>query len=301
MTSNTELTIVDQIKNNELVITDGSEYKVPLSVVFGKGVIPKQDSFGDLTLAENSIRVDKAIDNMSSMIKVWNHTHSQWDWKHVTLSHNDPWKNMKQIEAEMQRKRAALNEAKWRNIKNEIKLRKYEEELSQEGIDHWKEIDLKVKIMEMKEGMAEGMHFIEGAMKDVLVLNELYEQLKEIVSNFTEEDYERSESKANVKRAVSQSLRDIRQFGVITKGEQEYLEQIGINPSKAMVLMRRYLEEEINDPDWNTDKLIKFLDDFADDMIDNHKVDIKRVAAMQLDPEIKPGIGYNKPVASKEE
>lgn len=296
-----ELTIIDQIKKNELVIKDGSEYRVPLSSVLGRGIMPKQESFGGLTLSQNAQRTDEAIENMRDLQNVWNHSHSQWDWKHITHSHYSPWKNMKQIEAEMSRKRGALNEAKWRQVKNEIKLRKYEEELAGEDLDHWREIELKVKVIELKEGLAEGTAYIEGAMKDVLALNELYEQLRKTVSNFTEEDYERAESKANIKRSVSQCLRDIRQFGTITKGEQEYLEQIGINPSKALVLFKKYLESEMNDSDWDNSKLVQFLNDFADEMVDNHKVDTKRLVAMGFETEIKQGIGYHIPVATDKE
>jgi hypothetical protein len=210
---------------------------------------------------------------------------------------------MKQIEAEMARKRAALNEAKWRQVKNEIKLKKMEEEISKENLDYWREIELKVKIAELQEGLADGAYYIEGAMKDVLAINEIYEQLKERVGNFTEQDVEIEESKSHLRRSVSQCLRDIRQFGTITKGEQEYLEQIGVNPGKAMILFRNYVEEEARSESWDNTALITFIDDFVNDMIDNKKVDSKRIVAMGFRHDPTPGINYNKSVAltSKEE
>jgi len=298
--ANNELTIIDHIKN-EVVIKDGSEYKIPLATVFGKGTLPKQESFGGLTLVENAERTDKAINNMKSLVNIWNHSHSQFDWKHIVMSFYSPWRNMEQIEAEMSRKRAALNEAKWRQIRNEIEIRKLYEQLEKGDLEYWDEVDIKVKIAEMQEGMADGTQYIEGAMKDVLALNDIYETLKKEVANFTEEDMEKQEAKAHLKRSVSQCLRDVRQFGAITKGEQEYLEQIGVNVGKAMFLFRRYVEEEAKSESWDNTGLVEFLDDFVNDMIDNHRVDAKRITAIGLKHEVVGDIGYNKPVANKEE
>jgi hypothetical protein len=301
-TESKELTLVDRIAN-DLIPNDGSAIKVPLSSVFGKGVLTKTESFGGRSLVENADRVDRAIEEMRPLHNIWNHSHSQWDWKHITLSWYSDYGNMKKIEAEMQRKRAALNETKWRIIKNEIKMKKLEEELAMLNpeADYWRIIDLKVKITEHREGIAEGIIMVEGAMKDVLALKDLYDSLKERVSNFTEEDFEKEESKSHLKRSVSQCLRDIRQFGFITKGEQEYLEQIGVNPGKALVLFRKYIEAEANDDAWDNSNLIKFIEDFVNDMIDNHKVDYHRILAMGFRQEPIAELGYTKPVAIKED
>jgi chromosome segregation ATPase len=299
-TENRELTIVDRIAK-DLVPSDGSAVKVPLSSVFGKGPLAKVESFGGRSLVENAERTDQAIEEMKPLHNIWNHSHSQWDWKHITLSWYSDYGNMKQIEAEMQRKRAALNDVKWRMIKNEIKMKKLEEELASldPEKDYWRIIDLKVKITEHREGIAEGTIMVEGAMKDVLALKDLYDSLRERVANFTEEDFEKEESKSHLKRSVSQCLRDIRQFGSITKGEQEYLEQIGVNPGKALVLFRKYVEAQ--DDAWDNTNLIKFIEDFVDDMIDNHKVDYKRILTMGFRTEAIPELGYTKPVAIKED
>lgn len=297
MSSNTELTIIEKIKNNDLVVKDGSESKVPLHYIFGKGISTKTESFAGLTFQENAKRTDEAINNMQPLQDVWNHSHSQWDWKHIVMSFHSDFRNMKQIEAEMSRKRQALNEAKWRMIKNEVKLRKWQEELETGNLDYWREIDIKIKIAETKEGIAEGTAYIEGAMKDVLAINEIYEQLKARVADFSEEDFEREESKSHLKRSLVQCIRDVRQFGFITKGEQEYMEQIGVNPSKMQALIRKYLEEEIKEESWDTSGLYTFVDEVVNDLIDNKKVDVTRMRVMGLDSNPTLGIGYTKEVA----
>ena len=119
----TGLTIFEELKQ-DLTVKDGSEFTVPLSTIFGKGTVAKTESFGGLSLAENAQKVDLAIANTKDLQNIWNRSHTQWMWKHLNLSYLDPHKNMRQIAAEVARKRQALNEAKWNQIKTEVKIKK---------------------------------------------------------------------------------------------------------------------------------------------------------------------------------
>ena len=188
-------------------------------------------------------------------------------------------KNMRQISAEISSKKGALNTAKWKHVKNEIKIQKIQEQLdkgNQDGtLDYWKEIDLKVKLAELQEGMVDGARYIEGAMKDVLALNEMYEQLKERVNSFSEYDVELEESKSHLKRSLVQCIRDVRQGGSITKGEQEYMEQIGVNPMKVQKAIRIYVASEEEDESWDVSKLHEFVDNMTNELIDFYQVDKK--------------------------
>ena len=289
---NNELAIWEEIRN-DLVIKDGSEYSVPLSKVFGKGTVAKTESFGGRTLSQNTALVDQALDNTKDLQQIWNRSPSQWMWRHLNLSYHSPHKNMRQIAAEVVRKKQALNEAKWGQIKSEIKIKKIEEQLAKpELLDYWGEVELKVKLAQLQEGMAEGITYIEGAMKDVLSLNDLYEQLKLQVNSFTEEDIEAEETKAHLKRSLVQSIRDVRQSGCITKGEQEYLEQIGVNPMKVQRLMKEYVAQEATAQDWSVTGLHQFVDELTDQLVDVAKVDKIRMDLMGFKSEFTPGMSY---------
>jgi hypothetical protein len=279
----------------DLVVKDGSEFTIPLSTIFGRGTVAKSESFGGTSLAVNAQKVDLAIANTKDLQNIWNRSHTQWMWKHLNLSYLDPHKNMRQVAAEIARKRQALNEAKWNQLKNEIKIRKIEEQLSNvELLDHWQEIELTVKKAELQEKMAEGISYIEGAMKDVLALNNLFEQLKSKVTDFNELDIEKAESKAHLKRSITQCIRDVRQSGSITKGEQEYLEQIGVNPMKMMQRIREYVAREASSSNWDVAMLHEFVDAVADELIDVCKVDEIRMSKMGLDTSIDESIAYDK-------
>ena len=293
-----EVAIFEQIRSN-VQVADRDYYKVPMAMVFGKGSLARTESFGGKSLVENSQKVDLAIQNTNELQNIWNHSHSQWMWKHLNLSYHAPHKNMRQIAAEMNRKKAALNEAKWRQVKNEIKIKKIEEELQAGKCDYWREVDLTVKLTELREGLAEGIVTIEGAMKDVLVLNELYEQLKAKLSDFSEIDIEMEESKTHLKRSIVQSIRDVRMSGAITKAEQEYLEQIGVNPMKMQNLIRQYVKQEAESTSWDNKGLYDFVDGVVKDLIDNHKVDIVRMEYMGFDSKPVENMSYDTTVARR--
>jgi len=295
MTEDKEVAIYEQIRTDVSVV-DGTEYTVPMAAVFGKGTVAKQESFGNRTLLENTRLVDKAVANTQDLQNIWNRSHSQWDWKHLNLSYHSPFKNMRQIAAELNSKTHALNSAKWNQIEQEVEIRKLEEKLEEGGLKYWKEVGIKIRLAQKREGMAEGVLAIEGAMKDMLSLNDIYEQLKNKLSGFSEDDFEKEESKSHLKRSIVQCIRDVRQSGSITKGEQEYLEHIGVNPGKMQFLIRQYIQTEVEDS-WSTKELQTFVDEIVDELIDVQKVDIQRLEMMGLDPEPASEYSYDKKIA----
>jgi hypothetical protein len=289
-----EIAIFEELRKD---LALSSELKVPMSYVFGRGTVKALQSFGNTSLLANSTKVDKAIQNVEELQSIWNHSHSQWSWKHLNLSYHAPYKNMRQIAAEMAKKKAALNEAKWRHVETEIKIRKIEEELQKEGLDYWREVELKVKLTKLKEGLAEGMTYVEGAMKDVLTLNALYEELKVKVSGFTEHDIEKEETKSHLKRSIVQCIRDVRQFGSISKGEQEYVEQIGVNPMKLQAVLRAYVENEAKQETWDVSGLYEFVDKLVDELSDVYKVDVARMKLQGFSSDPIEEFSYSNKVA----
>lgn len=303
-TEKNEVTVFDQVKHELDIQRDPMEFKVPLSDIFGKTSLAPKESFGQVTFKENIDKVDKALANVGDLQNIWNHSHTQWMWKHINLSWLSPHKNMRQISAEVTRKKGALNEAKWKHIQNELKIKKIEEELAHpEDLTKWREIELNIKLAQLREGLAEGATHIEGAMKDILALNELYEQLKDRISDFSEEDIEAEETKTHLKRSIVQCIRDVRQGGSITKGEQEYMEQIGVNPSKIQRLLREYVKAEEASDSWDVSDLYTFVDDLVIELTEKHKVDVKRMELQGFDPNYIGNITYDTKVAltNKEE
>ena len=293
-----EIAVFEEIRKDLDITRDISDFKVAMSDVFGKGSLAVKESFGGVTFKDNSEKVDVAIQNTNELHNIWNHSHTQWMWKHLNLSWHAPLKNMRQISAEISRKKGALNEAKWKHVQNEVKIKKIEEELSKpELLDYWREVDLKIKLAQLQEGLAEGSTHIEGAMKDILALNELFEQLKSKVSSFSEEDVEKEETKTHLKRSIVQCIRDIRQGGSITKGEQEYLEQIGVNPMKMQNILREYVKSEAAADTWDVSGLYEFVDGVVEELAEHHQVDKVRMNLQGFESEAIGNITYDNKVA----
>jgi len=200
------------------------------------------ESFGNKTFVENVKEVEKALARTEPMQYIFNHSHSQFAWKHITLSWLSATRNIRQIMAELARKRDALWEAKWKCIERAQSIN-----------------DLELEVMKKKEEQAKLVKHIEGAMKDVLVLTNLYDDLCKTYDVKSEEDFEKQENFSHLCRALSQSLREMRQAGRISTGNQEYLEQIGINPSKVFTVFADYLDKEIKTDDWSVGDLHQFI------------------------------------------
>ena len=106
-----------------------------------------------------------------------------------------------------------------------------------------------------------------------MVLSEIHEQLKqkliEEYGEYNEEVLEKDERKYWVRRLFAQTLRDIRQGGTISAGNQEALEQININPSIAYKICHDYLQKELQDDNTQCQMLDTFLDEAAENFSNN--------------------------------
>jgi hypothetical protein len=254
--------------------------------VFVEKALPAIPSFGGRTLIENIKKADLALVEMEPLAKIWNHSHSQWAWRHLNLSSFSPIKNLRQISAEIEKKKAALNETKYKYYKKQIALEKIKKLIEESPIDDLDRIQLQVRQGEIEHHLTESQRMIDGALKDVMTLYDLYNQIKKKTGDITEADAEEVESISHLQRSIQQCIRDIRYCGAITKGEQEYLEQIGVNPSKMQGILRAYVEKEEQD-DWTTNNLADFVVGLSHDLINECKVDLARMKIQGFDSDVK--------------
>jgi len=226
-------------------------------------------SYGGKSLAENFSNVEKSLAKMGYMERIWDRSRSQFMIKHLTCSQADDWMRMRQICAEMAKKRSALVEVKFKYQKNQLEAEiKREEALELEGAK------AKLKLVEAEELDAytvEIMVKVEGALKEIETLSDMYDSLKERLGDITEEEYEKAQVKAHIKRAVMQATRNMREVGTIKEGNQEYLEQCGVCVTSARDEIVKYLVHEA-DGVTNTTLLHSFIQDFADRYCDVSRV-----------------------------
>ena len=227
-----------------------------------KDLFPEAKSYGGNSLAVNIDNAETAIANVQYTERIWDRSRSQWMLKHLTCSQADGWMRLRQIGAEMCRKRQALNEAKFGYLKNKMKIGVKREEMDEASPANYRLLE--VEIMELESQMQEVLVKVEGALKEVQTLSDMHDSLKEHLGEISEEEFEKAQTKAHIKRAMQQAIREVRECGRIRTGNQEYLEQSGVCVTHAFNLITDYLEQEKEAT--NTKLLYSFLDSVAEEL-----------------------------------
>jgi DNA repair ATPase RecN len=240
-----------------------SESKDLVVKTFTNDSIASYKSYGDKSLVENLQNAEVAINKVQYTERIWDRSRSQFMLKHLTCSQADNWTRLRQVSAEMARKRMALNEAKFGYMeavaKAKIKKQKHEQE-----VDPLKRELLEIQVAKMDSQNAELLVKVEGALKEIETLAEMHDQLKEIIGDVSEEEFEKAQVQSHIKRAMTQSIREVREKKVIGCGNQEYLEQVGVCVTSAMTEIQQYLVQERTSGVANTSLLHSFVDDFAE-------------------------------------
>ena len=226
--------------------------------------LAKQKSYGGKTLSENIASAEEAILKVQYTERIWDRSRSQWMLKHLTCSQADGWMRLRQVSAEMAKKRMAYNEAKFGYLEKLVKTKIKRKKLEETEDELQKEL-LEVQIAKNEVQSAEVLIKVEGALKEIETLATMHDQLKEILGEVNEEEYEMAQVKSHIKRALMQATREVRESGTIKCGNQEYLEQIGVCVTSARKAINEYLAQELSTNIGNTSLLHSFLDRFADD------------------------------------
>lgn len=173
-------------------------------------------------------------------------TQSQFMDNMLTTSHPTPIRNIRQTLAEINRSIEALQEAYFKQKKEEIEIKKLERKLLTETDEL--EIELiRVEIAEKQTWMETRKKYISGAVRSVYNYQLQYRTILEKLGkeSFDEIDFEKEEEEYHIKKAFEQGLNAARSNGGrIDEGNQIYLTQLGINGTVAMLEVIKYLEEE---------------------------------------------------------
>ena len=227
-----------------------------------KDLFPEAKSYGGNSLSVNIENAETAIAKVQYTERIWDRSRSQWMLKHLTCSQADGWLRLRQIGAEMSRKRQALNEAKFGYLKSKAKIGIKREEMEESSPANYRLLE--IEIMELESQMQEVMVKVEGALKEVQTLSDMHDSLKEHLGEINEEEFEKAQTRGHIKRAMQQAIREVRECGRIRTGNQEYLEQSGVCVTHAFKLITDYLEQEKEAK--NTTLLYSFLDSVAEEL-----------------------------------
>jgi len=205
----------------------------------------------------------------SKRTKIFQRAHSNYGWRALVMTHEDDLQNIRQICAELDGRAHALIYNKFA-IEDRI-LEAEELDAEADALDEKAELGKYAKRPAKREWLRKTSHRkrkmaasireqtvmsyapILGCLKDIDCLTNLYDELEKKIlgdgKKFDEETFEMREPVYWVKRLLYQSFRDIREKGRISKGEQQALEQVGIDPlyvsyelTTVFQLQKEYLE-----------------------------------------------------------
>jgi hypothetical protein len=164
----------------------------------------------------------------------------------LTVSHPTPLRNLRQILAEVNKTKTALDQAYIKNKKLDIKIKMKYRDIENTQDELKKEL-LEAQIIQIEIGIQATENYMKGAIRKISAYVEQYNSILNHIGkeSFTEEDFEREETRYHIGKAFEQALTAARsRGGLIDEGNHIYFQQIGINGAVAQFEIIQYLEQE---------------------------------------------------------
>ena len=200
----------------------------------------------------------------------------------LTMMCDAPYRRLRQVLAQIERKRTVLEDLAFDLRKKNLRLKKYREKAANDEL-------AAIKADEIEHGLHRSKMYVEGALKELAVFQDTYDEIKEahnIPDDWDEMDFEKEEISNHIRMAFRNGLRNMITHGTINTGTLEYLEQFGIHPMTAKKLIGDYLAEVdamVNDGKYPTvNSLYEFLDRSAEIFQDAHKAVMARIGIKDL-------------------
>ena len=219
---------------------------------------------------ERMVEIDRA--NNTTGRKNTQHTNQLMT---LTMLTDSPYRRLRQCLAQIEDRRVAIEGNLYELKKGEIAFRELEQKDDELSI---------LKCAWQKYQLKRSRTYIEGALKELAVFQEAYEEIRKnnnIPEFWDEEDAENDEARHHIRQVFRQAFRDTQLTGHISQGNAEYLEQWGIHLQTAEAIVKQYLqktEKMIIDGKMPTiDHLYEFLDNCADLFENEYMKVMKRI------------------------
>lgn len=173
-------------------------------------------------------------------------SHSQFMQVALDVTAITPIRSIKHTLAEIDRTRAALQEAYIGMRKKQVELKRKQQELT-EATDPLDIEMVEIEILELQSQLEGTQNHVNGAIRKMNFFTNQHKQLLEKVGKeeITEEDYEREECRYHIMTALKQALNAARsRNGMIDEGNLIYFFDLGINAAQVQAEIFAYLNLE---------------------------------------------------------
>ena len=198
----------------------------------------------------------------------------------LNMAGDEPYRHLRQILAQIEKKKNAVEDASFKLRKDEIRkerLAEKDDEIS------------KICIQELTVKAERHRIYIEGAVKEIGMFQDVYDDIREthgIPEKWDERDSEKGEIRHHIKMGFRTAFQELMCNGMVGRGSSEYLEQFGVHPQAARRHLHEYIlaNEELlnNGKEPNIEHFHNFLDAMADKYKDAHKAVMKRIGLKNL-------------------
>lgn len=148
---------------------------------------------------------------------------------------SSPYRRLRQCLSEIEDRRKVLEFNYFEKLKRDERIRLWEERGDEMS---------RIRIMEAQHNEIRGSIYIEGALKEIAIFQEAYEEIRlahDIPEDWDEVDFEKEEVRSNLRQAFKQAHRDVVGQGHIGVGNMEFLEQYGVHPATASHVVNDYV------------------------------------------------------------
>ena len=198
----------------------------------------------------------------------------------LNIAGDSPYRHLRQILAQIERKSTALEETFFKLKKDDVRLKKLEDKKDDLSLIHADEI---------KSRMDRSKLYIEGAIKEIGIFQDAYDEIRDshnIPEKWDEKDSEEAEIRHHIKMGFRTSFQEMMSTGMIGRGSAEYLEQFGVHPQSARKYLHDYIvqNEKLMDSgkEPTIENFYKFLDSMADKFQESYKLCMKRIGIKSL-------------------
>ena len=133
----------------------------------------------------------------------------------LTMMTDSPYRRLRQCLAQIENKRGALENAHFRTLKLNANIKKWQAKGDEMSL---------IKIAEAEHSKANQMIYVEGALKEIAIFQEAYDEIRRnnnIPEEWDERDAEMDEIRHHIRQAFRQAHRDTLHLGSISVGIAE--------------------------------------------------------------------------------
>ena len=209
-------------------------------------------------------KVNRYLPELDEKTQAFDRKNSQTTLALMTLTMmtgQSPYRMMRQIMAEVEKRKGALAEAQVNHAKHLKEIERLED--SDDPL-------LQAKYRQKCVGLSSMEQKINGSFKDIATLIDAYNNIKEAngIEEWDEVAFEAEEKKHHVRRGFELMYRNLFQSSRASESTIEYCQQYGVHPQVCMNEVQGYLQytaERIHNQDYpHGNDLEEFLDEMAE-------------------------------------